>query len=1118
MIPRFLAGFILLLAFSSFSVHAQQIGDAYKFGKEYIIDGIREYDRVNYEDAIELFKKVQPGDSLYALARYELALAQHADSLNTEALQNVDWVIANDRSSLLDALVLKATILDHMGREKESIEVLDFAAKEFGQSHRPFYERAVVKADIKDFKGALADCAESLSRNYLHARTHMLIAVLANDAERSALASMASGFAAQTVNGDPNYLNYAVGFLEGIANKANKQKFKDIPAETFAFCDHLAYIDEIVYSKTALSKNYKSKVKGDYNLSKQLQVISESLAKESAGDDVILRFYVNYYQQVWNKKHFEGMVASILASIDNVNTQNVAKKYKSKINLFSNDVLAIIHTGRTTVKCTNNGRTLEGFTYASGGQVLVLGDLSKDLNIEGQAYYFHKNGILSAEGKAYGEDKKEGQWKYYYNDGTLRKIEEYEDGQLNGTKTSFAETGAMQEKAEVKNGKNNGRIITYNEDGSKQTEYVVDGEGVIQDSLLQYNDHNVLKYALIYKGMNKSDRICFYNPNGTVSYECQLINDKINDEVEVKNNDGKVTAKGKIVDGDKEGEWQYFYEDGKLKEVGNYKSGKQEGEWKSYHENDKISAVELYKGGKLNGMSTLYDLDGNKKAEILYKNGKNLDYKVFDAAGKVIDEMKSEGGTMYVKVYNDLRKVVREGKVTKEKSEGLWKYYHSNGVIKLECNYKNDLREGLATEYHNNGVKFREVNYTNDELQGFYREFDEAGNLTEEGYYNEGVFDGPMKVYYPNGKMDSYSFYNKGVLNGELMDYDFDGQLMAITEYRYGVRIKSTSFLANGEQKVEHTPGGNGKIEVYSMSGFKRYEGTLMQNAWSNITREYEADGTVVSELEWKNGQRHGQFKRFLNGTLVEEGKYAYGQRQGDWNYFENGKLNFKVQYKDGDRHGDWESYYESGKLEQTRQYRFDERHGATVYYDENGKAYFKINFFDGAMVSYAIVGADGQFKAEVPIENNSLELVVKFANGAKAREFKYVNGVYEGALKCYYSNGKNFIEANYTKGNENGLSKRYYPSGTLKSEIENKDDREHGSYKFYHENGKLHIDATKFHNTFHGPYKEYDKSGKLIREGVMEMGKFISKPSAPENKPEVKPEPKPAAKAGAKK
>jgi uncharacterized protein len=1106
----------LVLLVSSFTqIVAQQVGDLYTFGKQYVIDGLNEHERVNYDDAIEYYSKVQPGDSLYSLARYEMALSQHNDSLNEAALENLEWVIQNDRSLLLDALILKASIQDHLNRDTEGLATMDFAVKEFGHSHRPYYERAVIKADMKDYKGALADCAESLKRNYLHPRTHMLIATLADDAGRSTLASMASGFAAQAASGDGNYLIYAVGFLENIANKANKKKFEDIDQNVFAFCDHLSYIDEIVYSKTALSKNYKSKVKGDFNLSKQLQVISESLAKEAVGEDLILRFYVNFYQQVWNKKHFEGMVASILGSINNPKTLSVAKKYKAKTALFTKDALRIIFDGRSPVKCESNGRKMEGYTYSSDGYVFVLGELNSDLNIEGQAYYFFSNGTLSAEGVAEGDSKKKGEWRYYHNDGLLRKIEQYENGELNGVITKYAETGVILEKNEVKNGKNNGRIITYNEDGAKDMEYRINGEGIIQDSLYHYGDHNVLNYVLNYKGENKLDRITFYNQNGTVSYSCKMINDKVNDQVEVKNDQGLVTAKGKMENGEKEGEWKYFYESGKLKEVGMFKSGKQEGEWKSYYENEKLSAVELFKGGKSNGLTVLYDEDGTKKAEIVYKNGKNMDYKVYDTKGNVLDEMKSEGGSMYVKVYNDLRIVVREGKVTKEKSEGTWKYYYDNGALKFECTYKNDLREGPATEYHKNGMKYREVFYSDDELQGYFKQYDEAGNFVEDGYYDKGKLDGPNKEFYPNGKLDTYSFYNKGVINGESKQYSFDGDLTDITIYNYGVRVSNTSYLKSGEKKASITTGGNGKVEVYAPSGFKRFEGEIAGNTWSKVTREFNADGTVLSEISWMNGMRHGQFKRYHLGAVEEEGSYEYGKRTGFWTYYQNDKMTFKINYKDGDRNGRWESYYESGKVDQSREYKDDERHGPTIYHDENGKPYLKINFYEGVMVSYAVVGADGQFKAEIPVVGDDLELVAKHANGNKAREFNFVNSDFEGAFKSYYSTGKPYVEANYTKGNENGLSKQYYPSGTIKSEIENKDDREHGSYKLYHENGKLHVVATKFYNSFHGPYIEYDKTGKVVKEGTMEMGKFIAKPV--EVQPEPKVDPKPAAKPAAK-
>ncbi len=57
------------------------------------------------------------------------------------------------------------------------------------------------------------------------------------------------------------------------------------------------------------------------------------------------------------------------------------------------------------------------------------------------------------------------------------------------------------------------------------------------------------------------------------------------------------------------------------------------------------------------------------------------------------------------------------------KKEGLYRLFHANDNIKIECNYVNDKKEGLYQEWNISGQKIMECNYINDKKEGLYKEW-----------------------------------------------------------------------------------------------------------------------------------------------------------------------------------------------------------------------------------------------------------------------------------------------------------------------------------------------------------------------------------------------------------
>lgn len=114
--------------------------------------------------------------------------------------------------------------------------------------------------------------------------------------------------------------------------------------------------------------------------------------------------------------------------------------------------------------------------------------------------YFYEGGKLESEGTMKGKNRI-GKWTYYNTDGkTIISEENYENGLLHGTATTYFAPGKITEVLTFKNGLLHGKVLRYS------------SEGILLDDLQYENDklHGPAKYynvagKLIRKGNYEND-------------------------------------------------------------------------------------------------------------------------------------------------------------------------------------------------------------------------------------------------------------------------------------------------------------------------------------------------------------------------------------------------------------------------------------------------------------------------------------------------------------------------------------------------------------------------------------------------------------------------------------
>ena len=176
---------------------------------------------------------------------------------------------------------------------------------------------------------------------------------------------------------------------------------------------------------------------------------------------------------------------------------------------------------------------------------------------------------------------------------------------------------------------------------------------------------------------------------------------------------------------------------------------------------------------------------------------------------------------------------------------------------------------------------------------------------------------GVWKKYYSNKRIRYVGQFENGKEVGTFKFYD-------IRESKFPVIIKT--FFEDSDSLFVQFYTLAGKIETEGvLNGRKRVgnwkyfyaDGTLMsEENYKNGLLDgeqliYYPDGLVTEFAIYKNGLKHGVVSKYSSkGILIEEITYKEGKANGLAKYFElNGNLKETGHYKNGKRIGKWEFY-----------------------------------------------------------------------------------------------------------------------------------------------------------------------------------------------------------------
>lgn len=481
-------------------------------------------------------------------------------------------------------------------------------------------------------------------------------------------------------------------------------------------------------------------------------------------------------------------------------------------------------------------RINDGITkfYYENGAVSSEG-LIKNGKPEGYWINYYENGLIKSEGNRLNHQL-DSIWIFYNEKGNFLTKINYKAGLKNGLKIQYSDSCHVIVEENFENDIKQGLTIFYFDTIGKlkwKEQPFVDGleEGVgyeyVEDGRI-ITIFNYKKGTFISKeSINRKDKNNLkqglwktFHINNKTKIESTYKNDLLNGYYKEYDNKGKLLNAILYINGVPQtfaDELQVLaikkelYKNGLVKKEGPFDiNGKEHGIFKNYDENGNLIGSEHYFHGILLAKGLIDEMERRQGWwEEYYVDGQ------LKSKGKYIDGKKIDEWEYF---FNNA-KLEQKGKyVADEKFSGLWVWYHPNGEVMREENFRKGLEDGLLQEFDENKVLITKGEYIDGLKDGFW--FFEYGDHKEEGYYRNGERNGMWNYYYPNKKQN---------FEGKFVDGSPDG--------------KHKFYYENGKLKKEEYYVMGTKTDVW-----KSYNelGELIVSVYYKNGEEYKFDGTKL--------------------------------------------------------------------------------------------------------------------------------------------------------------------------------------------------------------------------------------------------------------------------------
>lgn len=491
------------------------------------------------------------------------------------------------------------------------------------------------------------------------------------------------------------------------------------------------------------------------------------------------------------------------------------------------------------------GYTFTGIMLADGAGVKKIGEYVDGLKNGTFKEYFSNGSIKTEENYIYGVP--DGRFNEWYQNGKQKEEVYYTEGNLTGKMTKWDDSGFIISVCDYDNDLKYGDYLLYFP-GTNNLQTKEKYQNDLLDGVCEYYDINgnvalICQYeqglkngkyqeffsnGKIKKEMRYSRNIMAdgmiveYDSTGSILKDIQILNNKIVKEVNHVNGEitsyydydnNKIESTGKLIDGLKTGFWIEWYPDGRKKFEGSYDSGVHDGYGVEYLKNGN-GTWNTWKGflNLPDSIKASWIVDGAQYYRGIYKNGK------FDGAGLLFKD-----SIFYIGIWSNGQKNGYFREVNRDATEAYG-------------TYKSDLQEGTwLCQYANGNKKSLQQYVQGKEADGLYQVWYYNGQLKEERTILNGDLNAVNRKWHDNGQEESAINYNQGkIVDGKYFYYDRSGNICKeetyqkntlISEYSHSGKVKNgkfTEYYADGNKKISGTyRAGNRKVEERYGSNLK---------------------------------------------------------------------------------------------------------------------------------------------------------------------------------------------------------------------------------------------------------------------------------------------------------
>jgi antitoxin component YwqK of YwqJK toxin-antitoxin module len=1049
-----------------------------------ISEGIKLHDAKKYDEAIVEFEKINENDSSYVLAQFELANSYVALKKDSMAIKVIDKTLAIDKSYYSKLLLLKADAYDGLKQYSKSEEVYKKGIKEFPYSPRFFHELAISYYNQKRYKEAYDNFINALNVNPQYPPSHFHLGVIALR-QKKVIQAMLSFQFYLLLDNSTSRAKTTINLLEQLGDDAvNYDDWQVI--EPFDNDDSFSDLEAIVKSKAAFNDKFKSKVKLNFRMLKQMQVVIDKIEYSAADKNFHNQFYAKFFKELSSKDFTETYLYYALSEVEIADVNKWVKSNKSKVDEFRLWFILYMRNNYSEITMPENPGK-KAYKVYSYNEIAALGNLNdKNDRIDYWKFFYTSTSAIKSQGNYDSKGQKTGAWKYYYEDGTLKETCNFKEDKLDGEYFKYHPNGKMMNHLFYSLGKFDGKQSVYYTNGNLKNVYPYKND-IMEGEETGYYQTGKLKYKSMVAAGNYNGAYDMFYENGSPYKNINFVKGLKSGPAKEYFNypKGATYAEGIYENDQPVGEWKYYYNTGKVFSTGAFnKKGLKDGVWKTYSNKGVLIKEDTYSDGRSEGIAKNYYDDGKIYEEFYYRKNKINLYKYYSTSGAIVKEISKQKNEFNFDLYNKNGTQRMAGKIIGDQLDGQITTYNYLGLKTEVKEYKDEKVVNKELNYYTNGQVLSEMPYNDGMEDGLYTKYFVNGKTLTQGYYVNSNAEGYWFYYDKNGPLSEIRYYENGVQRGWQRTFACNGKLFRAEKLESNRIVERCYYdtLGNVLKRISYDACDNCEVIIPSIDGNTWIKRKLKNNYINGMSVTYFPDGTPNFESTYDMDLEIGVSKNYtIFGKVQAETTYDYDNKQGPYTLYKDGKVDYTANYVNNQLSGETKDYYENGKIYQLTNYEFNDAEGPSTIYDELGNVAVVLNYVEDNLVSYTYENETG--KLITPIEVNTPNMAVKafYKNKKPSLSYTIKNGQKEGVYVLYSSTGTKLIEATYSNGYLNGLRTEYYGNGKVKSKCNFSYGEFNGVYSEYYETGTIKTELAYMIGSRHGLSKYYDATGKLL-------------------------------------